>query len=399
MRNSQGGFVTIGALCAGALALIGCATEPGTSTEALANRAYIVSLESDELTVIDLSSLEIIARAPTSGIANHMAEVSADFTKIYVDSSDSEETVVVDARTFEVIKRIKTGVHPTHISLSRDGKLLAVMAEDEGTGAVSFIDTERDVEIKRLGGFYTPHFMRFTRDGRYGYVANINAHHLTRVDLATLEIDAHIPLEGFSGPPNVDLAPDEGGFGDAQIDASGVLYAAHNATGRVLVYDTVAKQKLPELVVGAKPWIAFAEHPFENLPLRALVPNFGDRTVSLINGEGSPAVMATLPGDNEAYGVNFSSQAPNKAFVMNRVRQDVAVVDTTNGQIASRIPVGGNTETAATTADGKWIVAAVSGANRVVVIDAVTNEIVKTFDNVGNYPWSVTIPGGQNYCH
>jgi YVTN family beta-propeller protein len=84
---------------------------------------------------------------------------------------------------------------------------------------------------------------------------------------------------------------------------------------------------------------------------------------------------------------------------MNRIREDIAVVDTASGEITTRIPVGGNTETAATTADGKWIVAAVSGADKVVVIDAVTNEIVKEFKNVGKYPWSVTIPMGQNYCH
>jgi len=36
--------------------------EPGSEAAALANRAYIVSLESDELTVIDLAKLEIIAR-------------------------------------------------------------------------------------------------------------------------------------------------------------------------------------------------------------------------------------------------------------------------------------------------------------------------------------------------
>jgi YVTN family beta-propeller protein len=394
-------LLVAGALVVGAA---GCASDsspesPGVSQEALANRAYIVSLESDELTVIDLARLEIIGRVPTGGVSNHMAELNADFTKVYIDSSDSDETVVVDAKAFEVIKRIPTGRHPTHLSLSRDGSLMAVMAEGEGPGAISFIDPVRDVEVKRLPGFYTPHFMRFSPDGRYGYVANISAHHITRVDLRSLEIESHIPLDGFQGPPNATEAPDEGGFGDAQIDASGTLYAAHNATGRVLVYDTVGKQKLPELIVGARPWIAFAEHPFANLPLRHLVPNFGDRTVSLIDGGAVASVIASLPGDEEAYGVNFSSRTPNKAFVMNRIRQDIAVVDTENGQITTRIPVGGNTETAATTADGKWIVATVSSANRVVVIDAVTNEIVKTFENVGRYPWSVTIPGGQNYCH
>jgi len=37
--------------------------------------------------------------------------------------------------------------------------------------------------------------------------------------------------------------------------------------------------------------------------------------------------------------------------------------------------------------------------NKVVVIDAVTNQVIKTFGDVGKYPWSVTIPRGQNYCH
>ncbi len=135
-----------------------------------------------------------------------------------------------------------------------------------------------------------------------------------------------------------------------------------------------------------------------NLPLRHLVPNFGDKTVSLIDGVAQ-AVAKTLPGDEEAYGVNFSSKTPGKAFVMNRVRKDVAVVDTASGDILSRIPVGGNTETASTTADGSYIIAAVSGADSVVVIDPMTGTVKKTFPKVGKYPWSVTIPNGQNYCH
>jgi YVTN family beta-propeller protein len=381
------------------IAMLGCGDEPvaapAPAVPSLENRAYIVSLMSEELTVIDLDKLEIIARVATGGRANHMAELNADFTKIYVDSSDSDEAVVVDARALQVQKRIPVGRHPTHLSLSPGG-LLAIMAEDDD--AITFVDSATDTVVKQLPGFFTPHFMRFSADGKHGYVANINAHHLTRVRLDTLEIEDHIALQGFQGPPSTTEAPEEGGFGDAQIDRNGILYAAHNATGRVLVYDTVARQKLPEITVGAKPWIAFVEHPFVELPVRTLVPNFGDQTVSLIDG-ATRTVMTSLPGDEEAYGVNFTSRAPDKAFVMNRIRKDIAVVDTARGVITSRIDVGGNTETASTTPDGKWIVAAVSSANKVVVIDAVTNEIVKTFENVGKYPWSVAIPRGQNYCH
>lgn len=385
------------ALVVGGLAVVlgsGCDSGSGTTVTqaALENRAYIVSRDSDDLTVIDLGTLTIAGRLKTGGIENHMAELNADFTKLYIDSSRTDEAVVVDVKKMVVTKRIVVGKHPTHLALTPQG-LMAIMAEDDN--AVSFVDTASDTETKRLPGFYTPHFMRFAQDGKHGFVANIGAGHVSRVDLATSEIDKQIPLDGMPVPT---MFPDEGGFADAQINQDGVLFAAHNATGRVIRYDTKTETMLSEVAVGANPWIVYAEHPFTNVMKRYLVPNFGDRTVSMLAGTES-TVMATMPGDQESFGVNYTSVAPEKAFVMNRIRQDISVVDLSRGEVTERIDVGGNTETASTTPDGKLIVAAVSGANRVVVIDAATNQIVKTFDDVGVYPWSVTIPRGQNYCH
>ena len=387
-------LVCLASLLAGS----GCGGDEAAPTpeeqNALANRAYVVSRDHGDLTVFDLGRQEIIARVATGGVANHMAELSADFSKVYVTSSDTNELIVVDARTLTVGKRLPLAGHPTHLTAVPGQNLLAVMVEDDN--AVAFVDSQTDTVKKVLPGFYTPHFMRFSADRSTGYVANIGAHHVTEVDLRTLEIKSHIALSGREG--GVVLARDEGGFADAQIDRDGRLYAAHNDTGIVLVYDTVARRKLPDLHVGIRPWVVFAEHPFDNVPLRHLVPSFEDKTVALIDGKAG-TVAAMLPGDEEAYGVNFSSRAPGRAFVMNRLRKDVAVVDTDQGTIAARIDVGGNTETASTTADGRYIVAAVSGANRVVFIDPETAQIAKSFDGIGTYPWSVTIPNGQNYCH
>jgi DNA-binding beta-propeller fold protein YncE len=396
--------------CSATFALLACGSdtrEPsekpvlGSEAAALANRAYIVSLESDELTVIDLAKLEIIARVPTGGVENHMAELNADNTEVFIDSSASDETVVVDTRSFELTDRIETGRHPAHITFEPNRGLFAIMAESDNS--VTFLDPQRHEIVKKIGGLHTPHFMRFTRDGKWGYVANAGADHLTRVRMDTLEIEDEIALDPFEADVTKDGGEEgeENGFFDAQIDSTGTLYAAHRASGRVLVYDTASNRKLTELPVGRQPWVVFAEHPFADISLRHLVPNFGDRTVSLIDGTVArrAVVMATLEGDEEAYGVNFSPLAPDTAFVMNRVRSDVAVVDTDAGEILERIEVGGNTETASTTADGKFIVATVSSANRVVVLDVEKRRIAKIFENVGKYPWSVTIPGGQNYCH
>jgi DNA-binding beta-propeller fold protein YncE len=382
---------------AATLTTMGCDGDPAAPATAggdLTQRAYIVSQEHEELTVIDLTTLGVVGRVATAGVGNHMAELSADFSKAYVSSPETNEVIVVDVRTFQVKKRLKVAAFPTHLTLSHDGKLLSVMCEYDD--AIAFIDTTTDTGIKFLRGFFTPHFLRYAADGKSAYVANAGASHITRVDLATLTIAEEIPLEGMDART---LVPDEGGFADTQIAHDGVLYAAHRATGRVLVYDTVNHVKLPELTVGKRPWIVYAEHPFAKLPLRHLVPNFADQTVTLIDGAAPRRAMAALPGDSESFGVNYSPLVPDKAFLMNRVRQDIAVVDTARGVITDRIPVGGNTETAATTADGRWIVAAVSSSAAVVVIDAQSNAIVKRFDGVGKYPWSVTIPNGQNYCH
>src|SRR5438045_569812 len=108
----------------GALAAVGCASTSESHAD-LVNRAYVVSRDSDDLTVIDLDRLEIAGVVHTAGIANHMAELSGDFTKLYVDSEATNESIVVDARTLSVINRIATGASPTHVSLSRDGNLLA----------------------------------------------------------------------------------------------------------------------------------------------------------------------------------------------------------------------------------------------------------------------------------
>lgn len=366
------------------------------SARALEQRAYIVSRDSEELTVIDLEKLEVIGKVPTGGGENHMAELNDDFTKVYITSSATDEAIVVDAKKLEVTGKIDVTGHPTHLTLSPDGRLIAVMVE--ATNEVSFLDMSDDSERTRIGGFETPHFMRFTPDGDWGYVANIGGNFLSRVDMRELAVTDTISLDAYEDRRQID---DEGGFADAQIAEDGTLFAAHHQSGKVLTIDARTGTKQGELSVGKGPWVAFAEHPFKGAPLRHVVPNFGDKTISVIDAQdmSKPAVSATLPGDEEAYGVNFSPLEPDLAFVMNRVREDIAVVDTSKGEVIERIAVGGNTETASTTANGRYIVAAVSSANSVVVIDVPTRKIKKTFENVGKYPWSVTIPKGQNYCH
>src|SRR5688572_2799341 len=228
-----------------AIGAIGCGgtppDSPGAGSLDLENRAYIVGRDSGDVTVIDLNRMEVLGVIDTGGVTNHMAELNADLTKGYVDSAGTNETIVFDTRALKIQKRVKLGEEPTHLALSRDGKYLGVM--NEATNAVSFIDTATDIEVERRTGFSLPHFIRFAPDRNYAYVANIGAHHLTRIEMSSLTIDAEIVLDGFQGSPNPTAVEDEGGFADVQIDHNGMLYGAHAATGLVLMYDTVARAK------------------------------------------------------------------------------------------------------------------------------------------------------------
>jgi hypothetical protein len=75
------------------------------------------------------------------------------------------------------------------------------------------------------------------------------------------------------------------------------------------------------------------------------------------------------------------------------------VIDRGTGELVEAIDVGGTTETASTTGDGKYLLLPISSSNEFRVLDAVTRGEVARFDYVGEYPWSVTTVGGPNYCH
>src|SRR4051812_26153752 len=111
------------------LAALGCSSSddrseispmdiPLPTAEELANRAYVISNESNELFIVDLSTMQKVASVDTSvsedANGNHMAMVSKDGGKIYISAAEQGQVVVVDARTLEITKTIELGTHPTH---------------------------------------------------------------------------------------------------------------------------------------------------------------------------------------------------------------------------------------------------------------------------------------------
>jgi YVTN family beta-propeller protein len=413
---------------AATLATFGCgdsddditAAEDAATEEALANRAYVVSNESNELLVVDLRDMSRVGSISTTvgtGVnANHMAMLSPDGRKAYVFATDKDTVVVVDTVRMEVMREISVGAHPTHandcIDCAPFGRNELWLVNEGGSheeppadgeepahaehGSISVIDMDSDEVVQTISdeSLMVPHFVRFSQ-GR-AYVPSIGGNHITVFDLDTRRRDEVLLLEGQAEPGP--CTADPCGFADAQIDGNGLLVSAHIETGQVLMYDTKKRQRFADLSGGNRPWSVFVDNLSNEFDTH-LMPNWGDESVSILDRVERREVARSFEGDQESYGVNYSPLAPEQAFVLNRVKERVAVIDRSNGDLIESIDVGGTTETASTTADGRYLLLPLSSSNEFAVFDAVTRNEVARFSDVGQYPWSVTTVGGQNYCH
>ncbi len=362
----------------------------------LETRAYVVSKATNELFVFDHGTLEALGSIDTTVLAgqanaNHMAMVTEDGAKVYITASDADTLVVVDAARMRVSKRLPVGTHATHMAMSPDGDELWVMVE--GDNAIAVIDTETDTLVRTISdpSFQIPHFARFS-DG-FAYVPNIGGNHLSVIDLATDRVVETLVGEGLTEGP---CEQDPCGYADAQIGEDGVLFASNFWTGDVIVYDTLAHERLPEVHTGGQAWSAFVNPFAQGQQDFALVPSWTGRTLSRVGLLGEAQTYDL--GDSEVYGVNYSPTAPGLAFALSRTRREVTVFDAESGELVEAIDVGGNTETATTTPDGRLLLP-VSSAGAVLVLDTETREELARFEGIGTYPWSVSTVSGQNYCH
>jgi YVTN family beta-propeller protein len=412
-----------------ALAALGCSSAedrsllspmdvPLPTAEELQHRAYVISEQSNDLFIVDLSTMKEVARVDT-GISeepngNHMSMLSRDGSKIYVSAADQGQVVVVDARTLQISKTIELGSHPTHSEacfdcppfgrdelwvVNEEGGGPAMEPEDQastGTGSVSIIDMATDEVVRTIAdpSFRVPHFARF--HDRSAYIPSIGGNQISVLDLDTYRVKDVLLLDGESAPGA--CSGDPCGFADAQIDGNGLLVAAHIETGHVLSYDTVAERRRPDLLMGNRPWSIFVDQ-LSNEFNTHLMPNWGDQTVSVIDRVQRKEIARSLEGDQESFGINYSPLAPGQAFVLNRVKERVAVIDRSTGGLLEAIDVGGTTETASTTQDGRYLLLPLSSTDQFSVLDVTTHKEVARFNDVGVYPWSVTTVGGQNYCH
>ena len=278
-----------------------------------------------------------------------------------------------------------------------------------------------------------PHQIAFTADGATAYVAAAGSDQVTEVDVGLLRVMRHIPVADT--PLGVAVLPGNGGLAVSHFGADRVARVRPGdpdveqlETGGApsLLVPTVDQRYLVSVEEADKVWMLdganFAleasydtgDRPFPPAPTSdgrlVFVPNYNDRTVTVIDVWNARIVdtvpvgdrpsggvvfpddidyAVTVRGENKVLFINTASRrvvdsiidgigespfsvvlAPNGrlAFVNNTASHDISVIDVALRQVIARIPVGEQPIVMAVHPSGETLWVSSEGSHELAII-------------------------------
>jgi YVTN family beta-propeller protein len=382
---------TFAAGLAAAVTLIGFASLAPAHDE-FSKLLFVPNRASADVAVIDTESDKLLKRIAV-GKVPHQVAVSAPLGKITASNTADNTITLVDMASGDS-RSLTLAAEPEHMELNAAGDLLAV--GNIAAGSVSFIALDAGLEVARVEGLFEPHNLTFSADGGSLYVSNLGADHVTVIDTETFGITKEIPVAEptlLASTTDESLAEYQGIINvTATIDGR-LGFAAHGESNQMAVIDLDAGKRLTSIPLGELPWRAYATADGRHM----LVPNNGDKTVSVIDTE-SLAVVATLPGAEDMTGVN-GNDAGDTAYVISRGESKLVVLDLVTMTKKGEIALPGVPETGVVAPGQEKLYVALSSSDQVAVVDLLKGELTGTIDDVGDEPWGASMAGARNYCH
>lgn len=311
------------------LLLLLAVASPLAGQQTGSNKVYVANQGSDDVTVIDAVTLEVLATLSV-GDRPHNVNHTVDghfvlVTNKNVNNDRPASVSIIRVESDELVATVEdVGERIEHVVSPVANR--AYVTEDLRENAVVEIDLETRNVSSRVAVGIKPHGLWPTPDGRYLFVPNQLTGTVSRVDTETMEVDAEVQVGRT--PTMVALGPDGrtayvtlfGERGLAVVDAKSVT------SGRMQVNDVIP--------VGDRP-AQVAVTPNGRF---VLVPCEGPGSLYVISTE-SHEVVAVIPTGGKAHGVDVSADGRH-AFVSNWADDSVSVVDLERRVVVREIPVG-----------------------------------------------------------
>lgn len=285
--------------------------------------------------------------------------------RIYVPNTESNTVSVIDPATYKVIETIQAGKQPQHVTPSYDMKTLWVL-NDKGDSLTSIDPTTgkkgQTVPVDDpYNMYYTPDgkyaivvaeqmmrlmfrepqtmalknsawfnckgvdHMDFSADGTYLIASCEFGDKLIKVDVQSQKQVGAIELGPHTGPQDVKLSPDGKVFYIADMHANGVH-----------LIDGVQVKKIGFIPTGAGAHGLYVSRDSKVL----YVSNRNEGSISLIDFKTQKVVKKwQLPGGGSPDMGGVSADG-NVLWLSGRYHAEVYAIDTTDGHLIAKIPVG-----------------------------------------------------------
>jgi YVTN family beta-propeller protein len=133
------------------------------------NKLYIVAEEGDALLIADATSNKVVQKISV-GNRPHSVILDNEEKYAYVSNQWSDNVSVVNLTTYRVVDTLKTGNGPAGLALSTDGRSLYVV--NSYSSDITVIDLSTGEERKRLSAGNNPTGIQITPDGSRLYITS-----------------------------------------------------------------------------------------------------------------------------------------------------------------------------------------------------------------------------------
>ncbi len=343
---------------------------------------FVPSRAAPEVAVVDTETDKLVTSLELDSIPDQL--LVSDAIGRLITSNRADKTIsVIDLATRSVETVVQLDIVPGAMVLSPDGWLLAV--SDAAAGTVAVISLQRNAPLTRVDGLFQPSHLTFSDESSLLYVTDARSGEVRLIDLVQSKVISDIDA--------VDTA--DGADLSAVTRTPNGRYGFCAVTGRqeLAVLDLDSEERIKTLRLGDDPG-----RPYGTADGRyMMVANNGDRTVSII-GTDTFDVVATLPGAADVTAIN-TGWFESVAFVISATEDKAVMLDLVELTEVGEIPLESAPGPGVVTADGQKMFVALSGSDKVAVIDIRDRKLAKVIDNVGHEPWGATMARTNNYCH
>ncbi len=260
--------------------------------------------------------------------------------RIYVPNSGSDTVDVIDPHTFKVIDHFAVGHEPQHVVPSYDLKTLWVAA-DLGD-KLTHIDPVTGKKLETIP-IADPYNMYYTPDGKYAIVVAERLKRLDFRDTATMKLVESVPVP-CTGVDHMDFSPD-GRYLITSCEFSGDLVKVDVASRKVLGKLHLKDKAMPQDVRLSPDGSVF------------YTADMMDDGVFLIDGNTFENI-GFIPTGKGAHGLYFSRDS-KYMYVSNRGEGTISLIDTHTRTVSTKwkIPGSASPDMGGVSADGKvlWL--------------------------------------------